>query len=76
MPRYYFHIHNGHDLELDPEGDDFPDLGAAQAEAKRVIRELWLDWAEARIDMAIEIVNETGQTALRVPFANVIGPTQ
>jgi hypothetical protein len=76
MLRYYLHIQKGHDLELDPEGDDFPDLEAAQAEANRVIRELWLDRGEARIDMAIEIVNEAGQTVLRVPFADVIGRTQ
>ncbi|MBA1159045.1 DUF6894 family protein [Microvirga mediterraneensis] len=76
MPRYYLHIHNGHDLELDPEGEDFPDLGAAQLEAKRVIGEVWLDWSEARIGMAIEIVDETGQTVLRVPFADAIGRTQ
>ncbi|WP_262299683.1 DUF6894 family protein [Microvirga sesbaniae] len=76
MPRYYLHLHTGQDLELDPEGDDFPDLGAAQAEAKRVIGELWLDWPEARIGMAIEIVDETGQTVLRVPFADVIGRMQ
>ena len=76
MPRYYLRIRKGHDVDLDPDGDDFPDLGAAQAEARRVIRELCLDWSEARIGMVIEIVDETGRTVLRVPFANVIGRTQ
>jgi hypothetical protein len=76
MSRYYLHIRNGHDLGLDPEGDDFPDLEASQAEATRVIKELWLDWAEVRIDMVIEIVDEADQTVLRIPFADIICPTQ
>ena len=76
MPRYCLHIRNGHDVDLDTEGDDFPDLQSAQAAAERVIRELWLDWPDARIDMAIDLVDETSQTVLRVPFADVIGRTQ
>jgi Domain of unknown function (DUF6894) len=76
MPRYYLHIHDGHDLDLDPDGTDFRDLQAAQAEAERVVRELWLDWSEARPDTAIEIVDATGRTMRRVPFSDVIGPMQ
>jgi hypothetical protein len=76
MPRYYLHIHNGHDLERDPEGADYPTLVAARAAAEQVIREIWVDWPEARYDMAVEIVGEAGQTVLQVPFADVIVPMQ
>jgi hypothetical protein len=32
MPRYYFHIRNGSDLDEDPEGTELPDINAAHAD--------------------------------------------
>jgi hypothetical protein len=74
MPRYYLHLHNGPDLERDPNGSDYADLEEARDDAERVIRELQLDWAEARSDMAIEIVDETGRTVLRVTSPHAFRP--
>ncbi|WP_376771095.1 DUF6894 family protein [Microvirga soli] len=74
MSRYYLHVHNGYDLELDPDGADFPDLRAAQTEAERVIRDVSRFWPQARRYMTIEIADETGRTILRLPFMDVMGP--
>ncbi len=76
MPRYYLHIHNGYDLERDPDGADFRDLQTARAEAERVIREVSRNWPQARRYMTILIADEAGQTILRLPFADVMGPPE
>jgi hypothetical protein len=73
MPRYYFHIHNGYDLELDPDGTDFPDMNDARAEAERMIRDISRYWPQARRYMSIEIVDKGGKTLLRLPFVDVTG---
>jgi hypothetical protein len=73
MPRYYLHIHNGYELELDTDGADFPDAQAARAEAERLIREVSRFWPQARRYMTIEIADEAGQTIVRLPFADVMG---
>jgi hypothetical protein len=73
MPRYYFHIHNGCELELDSDGADFPDLQAARAEAERIIWDVSRFWPQARRYMMIKIADETGQTIVRLPFADVTG---
>jgi hypothetical protein len=36
MPMYYFHIRDGSTLEIDPDGTELPDAGAAHAEALKV----------------------------------------
>jgi len=76
MPRYYLHIHTCDTVEEDPEGTDFPDREAAQAEAERVIRNGYLNWPEAPTDMIMVIADETGQPVRLVPFEYVIGPMQ
>ena len=73
MPCFYLHIHNGYDLEPNPDGADFPDLKAAFAEAKRVVRDVSRHWPQAQRYMMIEIVDEAGRTILRLPFADVVG---
>jgi hypothetical protein len=73
MPRYYFHIHNGYELELDPVGADLPDLKAARSEAERITRDVSRFWPQARRYMMIEIADEAGQTIVRLPFADVMG---
>jgi hypothetical protein len=76
MPCYYLHLHDGHDIALGPRGADFFNLATAQAEAVRVIRELWFAWPKGRSAMMIEIADATGQNVLRVRFADVVGPMQ
>jgi hypothetical protein len=73
MPRYYFKIHNGYELELDSDGADFPDLQAARAEAERITRDVSRFWPQARRYMMIEIADEAGQTIVRLSFAGVMG---
>ena len=75
MPRFYFHIRNGDAFEdRDPEGEDLFDLEDARAEALDVARDFWKDWPHAEICMAVEVVDEVGQTVLTVPFAAAVDP--
>ena len=76
MPRYYFHIQNGSDLEEDPEGTELPDINAAHAEALIVTQELAAAVPEFDSDTIIEFADEMSQTVLLVPFSEAIGPIQ
>jgi hypothetical protein len=75
MPRYYLHIRSKDGLSKDLQGEELPNIEAAQAAALRVIRrirasKLWGQLLpEAHRQMAIEIADETDQTLLIVPFA-------
>jgi hypothetical protein len=40
MPKFYFHVRKGDKLIEDPEGMDFPNLGAARAEAMQAARDI------------------------------------
>ena len=40
MPRYYFNVRDGYDLDEDEEGVELPDLEAARAEAQATV-EVW-----------------------------------
>ena len=40
MPRYFFHVREGRDLNRDGEGQDFPDAEAARREAINLVREI------------------------------------
>lgn len=73
MPLYFFNIHNRHGVwDKDCHGIDLPDVATAGSEASKVARELSEDWQHESFDwldgMAIEVVNEHGQTVLTVPF--------
>ena len=41
MAQFFFHLHNGTDLVMDPEGSDLPSLDAALSEAIESAIELW-----------------------------------
>lgn len=67
MPRFFFNIRDGYDLDEDEEGIDLPDFEAARAEALATVEELRDELADAR-NIALEIVDESGRRLLTVPF--------
>jgi hypothetical protein len=67
MPRYFFHIRDGFDLDEDDEGVELPDFEAARAEALATVDELRDELADAG-DIELEIADETGRRLLSVPF--------
>ncbi len=77
MPRYFFHIHDGNDLDPDDAGMDLLNIHEVRAEAMNLARDLcylWNDVPPAALDnMAIEVADETGQTVLMLPFPAAMG---
>jgi hypothetical protein len=67
MPRFYFNIRDGYDVDEDEEGIELPDLEAARAEALATVEELREELADAG-NIELEIVDETGRRLLTVPF--------
>jgi hypothetical protein len=67
MPRYFFNIRDGYDVDEDDEGIELPDLEAARAEALATVEELREELADAG-NIELEIVDETGRRLLTVPF--------
>jgi hypothetical protein len=72
MPIYYFHIRDGDQLEVDPDGTELPDLNAARVEALKVAQELMSEVADLGQDTVIEIADGDGQTILIVPFSDTL----
>jgi hypothetical protein len=77
MARYYFHIHDGNDLDRDDAGTDLVDFHDVRTEAMSLARDLcylWNDLPPGALDnMAIEVADEAGQTVLVLPFPVAIG---
>ena len=74
MRRYFFHLYNDVDT-LDEEGQIFPDLTAARANAVKEARELMLETvAEGRINFShrIDIADEAGQVVGTVTFGEAV----
>lgn len=67
MPRFFFNIRDGYDVDEDDEGIDLPDFEAARAEALATVEELRDELADAG-NIELEIVDETGRRLLTVPF--------
>lgn len=75
MPRYFFHIRDADDLSQDSEGQELPDLNAAQKEAVSAARELIGERVlhGGAIDgRQIEIADETGTVLAVVNSGDVI----
>ncbi|WP_062017976.1 hypothetical protein [Aureimonas sp. AU4] len=73
--RYYLHQIQTNDIVRDPEGGDYPDLAAAEAEAVEAARELMASAIRAGRDISdwtIEIADETGMVWKRVAFASTV----
>ena len=70
MLRFFFHVRDESEFTPDDEGQLFPDLKAARAEALRAIEvladDLPPDFAERNI--AFEITDERGHIVLTLPF--------
>jgi hypothetical protein len=77
MPRYYFHVRDGDNLDFDHVGTDLANIDEARTEAVNVARDLCYLWNDlppgALNNMAIEVADEASQTFLTVPFTAVMG---
>jgi hypothetical protein len=63
MPRYFFHVREGGDLNRDGEGQNFADVEAARREAVNSVREMLGEkilHGGALNHRSIEIADETG----------------
>jgi hypothetical protein len=63
MPRYFFHVREGSDLNRDSEGQICPDAEAARREAINAVREIMSEkllHGGALNHRSIEIADETG----------------
>jgi hypothetical protein len=67
MPRYFFNIRDGYDLDEDEEGIELPDIDAARAEAQATVEELRDQLTDA-VNIELEIVDESGRRLMTVPF--------
>jgi hypothetical protein len=77
MPRCYFHVRDGSNLDRDRIGTDLHDANEVHTEAVKVARELCALWDDLPPDdlnqMAVEVADEAGQTVLVLPFSEAAG---
>ena len=75
MPLYYFHLRDGTDHLLDPEGSLLANIGAAQTRALAAVRSLMsadvLD-GRLRLDMHIDVEDEHGAVVHRLAFQDAL----
>jgi hypothetical protein len=70
MPRYFFHIYN-HDVTMDEEGQELPDIEAARELALDSARDLVCDsvhLGHLNLDHRIEVEDEQGETLIVLTF--------
>ena len=70
MPRYFFNIHDGIELD-DPSGSDLPDLASAFEEARIIARKLLADGMLGGLDRrrwSVRIIDEAGEILGSLPF--------
>ena len=76
MPRFDMNIRKGDELLEDGEGEEFPSLSEARAEAVRSARELMsARMAAGKLPdghSRFEIADESGKTVLVMPFEEAI----
>jgi hypothetical protein len=82
MPQYSFFVWNKRSRVKYPKSFDLSDVEAAREVASRIARvfgEVIPLWSELSYDQqnnfAVEVVDETGQTVLTVPFKEAEGPS-
>lgn len=76
MPRYFFTVSDGVELE-DPHGSELPDLAAATHEARQIARGLLNNGIRGGLDRrnwSIHIVDESGDVLRVVPFVESVRP--
>ena len=75
MPRYFFHVRDGDELILDPEGLELPNHGSVPSACQSLVREV-LDEDQYRAELLdgrqFEIVDEQGRLVLIIPFRAVV----
>lgn len=69
MPRYYFNIRDGYDLDEDEEGVDLPSLDAAKAEAQATVEELRDELGADANSIQLEVTDEEGHRLFSLSFA-------
>ncbi|MEA3040042.1 MAG: hypothetical protein QOE79_2555 [Sphingomonadales bacterium] len=75
MPRFYFHICNGHGFIEDEEGVDLPDEPAARRNAVEAARDVMAgDLREGRLDLTsfIEVEDEAHRLLFTLTFAEAV----
>ncbi|MBP1178048.1 DUF6894 family protein [Methylobacterium sp. PvR107] len=79
MPRYFFNIRHRPGpmgLAVDSEGDDLADVNAAREhalfEARAMIVQDRLPLIRDWMDCSFEIMDETGEPVLTVPFSDTV----
>jgi hypothetical protein len=75
MPKYYFHIRNGDELEVDDIGTDFASLELAVGDAKLAAREMIAELlmaGEVVDGQQFEIADTRGDVLATVPFQSVL----
>jgi len=79
MPRYFFNVHIGDDVIIDPEGQEFRDADEAWEATRATARNLMqtafsqpINWASCQI----EVKDEAGEIILEFPFLEAADFTQ
>ncbi|MGJ7043210.1 hypothetical protein J2Y63_006494 [Shinella sp. BE166] len=71
MPRFYFHIRDGDELEIDPQGTVFDTIEAAVIDARMAAREILAEKLlndEVIDGQRFEITDEKGELVETLPF--------
>lgn len=75
MPRYFFHLRDGEDILLDPEGRELDDREAVERMALDEARSIIADEARGgRIELnaRIDVETEEGELVHRLDFVNAV----
>lgn len=79
MPHYFTHLYNS-DVLCDTQGEDFADLGLAEAAARRTASELIaehiIDGQLIDLSNRLEVVDNSGRTVFVLRFSDLILPTE
>jgi hypothetical protein len=66
MPRFYFHLHHDGKVTADVEGEEFPDVDAANCEAVLVVTHLTKErLVGPRETLVVEVHDEQGRAVVR-----------
>jgi hypothetical protein len=74
MPKYYFHIQNGDNLEIDAEGIGFSTLESAVGDAELAAKEMLAELLTGQVldGQCFEITDTNGVTVATVPFRSAL----
>ena len=75
MPFYYFHLRDGQDILLDPDGRELANLDQAMTVALREARELIAHDARdghIRLDLRLDLENGDGRIVHSLAFADAV----